>query len=57
MKSEFSHIPFQRGPSEALVNQIMSTLQMNRAEATAMAFNMLFRELIIFASLVTPVVE
>ena len=57
MKAEFSSMPFQRGPSEALVHQIMSTFHMSRAEATAMALSMLFRELIIVASLVMAVPE
>ena len=57
MKTEFGTLSFQGCRSEALVRQIMSTLRMDQAEATALALNMLFRELIIFASLVTPVSE
>jgi len=57
MKTEFGSTLFQRGPSEAFVYQIMSTLHMDRAEATAMALSMLFRELIIAARLIMDVPE
>ena len=57
MKTELGSTLFQQGPSEAFVRQIMSTLRMDRAEATAMALSMLFRELIIAASLIMDVPE
>jgi hypothetical protein len=57
MKTELGSTLFQQGPSETFVRQIMSTLHMDRAEATAMALSMLFRELIIAASLIIDVPE
>ena len=55
MRTELGSTLFQRRPSEAFVCQIMSTLNMDRAEATAMAVSILFRELIIAASLLMDV--
>ena len=43
--------------SEALVDQIMKTIRLSRADATAMAIRMLIAELIIAADMAAPAFE
>jgi hypothetical protein len=57
MKTEFRCMPLQNGRSEILVHEIMTTLHLNRPEATVMALRMLIGELIIAANMAVTVPE